>query len=159
MEYGKIKSISEVYNLSLGNVPSINSNHNGQKGMIGMLNFLMGCSKYDGYEIETESHHFYVLIENEQNCCESWGYFSSDDNTQDYIGKNLVEVQLTDKGLNAKAVEESGYYDDCGGIQFVDFRFSDGSVLQLAVYNAHNGYYGHGIIITIDDDIILSDTL
>lgn len=69
------------------------------------------------------------MIDNGQCCCESWGYFVSEDDINDYIGKDLIDVALTDKALNNKKLKESGYYDDYGGIQFVDFKFSDGSVL------------------------------
>jgi hypothetical protein len=60
--------------------------------------------------------------------------------------------------LNQTVVKESGYYEDEGGIQFVDF-VTDKGVFQLAVYNAHNGYYGHGILVAKDDEILLNDTL
>lgn len=43
-------------------------------------------------------------------------------------------------------------------IQFVDFVTSRGT-FQLAVYNSHNGYYGHGIIVAKDDEILLNETL
>lgn len=115
--------------------------------------------KYDGYEIVTPEHTYRILIENEQNCCESWGYFSSDDNLDGYVGENLVGVELTDKALNRMKFEQSGYYDEDGGIQFVDFKMASGRVLQFAVYNAHNGYYGHSIIVAKDDDIVLSKCL
>lgn len=82
-----------------------------------------------------------------------------EDNTEDFIGKTLIDVELTDKALNTQKVEDSGYYEDGGGIQFVNFKFSDGSVLQFAVYNAHNGYYGHPIIIAKDTEILMEDTL
>ena len=78
----------------------------------------------------------------------------------DYVGKTLLEVVLTDTALNQKAVDKIDYNDDASCvIQFVDFKCSDGSVFQLSVYNAHNGYYGHPIIVIKDDEILLSDTL
>jgi hypothetical protein len=112
----------------------------------------------DGYKIETDKHTYLVLIDNGQSCCESWGYFASDDDLKQYIGSELCEVNLTDKALNTMALKESGFYDDCGGIQFVDFVTNKGT-FQLAVYNAHNGYYGHGILVAKDDEIILNETL
>ena len=127
--------------------------------MMQMLNALRGYGEYDGYKITTEKTEYLILIDNGQCCCESWGYFVSEDDINDYIGKDLIDVALTDKALNNKKLKESGYYDDCGGIQFVDFKFSDGSVLQFAVYNAHNGYYGHPIIVAKGDEIICQDTL
>ena len=123
-----------------------------------MLNALMGGSSYDGYRIKTDKHEFNILIDNGQCCCESWGYFYLNDDEQEFVGSELLEVNLTDKALNKQKVEESDYYDDCGGIQFVDF-VTDKGVLQFAVYNAHNGYYGHPIIFAKDEEIFHQDTL
>lgn len=156
---GIITGIKEVFDIKLGNKERLNGSNGARLGFSSMLSALFGYDSYDGYEVTTNEHKFLILISNGQSCCESWGYFSSNDDIQSYVGKTLISVDLTDKALNSKKVEESGYYDDCGGIQFVDFKFMDGSVLQFAVYNAHNGYYGHGIIISKDDDILCNDTL
>lgn len=153
----KVISIEEITNLRLGNIGR--SSEKASLGIMQMLNALAGYGEYDGYKITTEKTEYLILIDNGQCCCESWGYFVSEDDTSDYIGKNLVDVALTDKALNNKKLKESGYYDDYGGIQFVDFKFSDGSVLQFAVYNAHNGYYGHPIIVAKGEEIICQDTL
>lgn len=95
---------------------------------------------------------------NGQSCCENWGYLSSEDDLTQFIGNELIEVKLTDVALNQSKLEDSGYYDGDGGIQFVDFVTNKG-VFQLAVYNSHNGYYGHGIVVAKDNDILLNDTL
>lgn len=117
-----------------------------------------GWSNKDGYRVETDKHTFHVLIGNSQSCCESWGYFSSEDDLNDFIGAELYEINLTDTALNKKKVEESGYYNDSGGIQFVDFS-TDIGTFQLAVYNSHNGYYGHDISVLKDEDVLLDDCL
>ena len=154
----KLISIEEVYGLRLGNVGK-----HGEKARLGMtqvLNALMGYSEYDGYKIKTSEHEYLILIDNGQSCCEDWGYFSSDYDFERFIGKNLLSVECTDTALNVQRVKETAPYGfDCGGIQFVDFKMSDGSVLQFAVYNAHNGYYGHPIIIAKGENIIMQDTL
>ena len=157
MNNEKLLAIEEIHDLKLANIGK--HSEKAQLGMVQMLNALMGYAAYDGYKITTSEQEYLILIDNGQCCCESWGYFSSEDDFGNYIGKTILDVSLTDKALNNKKVEESGYYDDFGGIQFVDFKFTDGSVLQFAVYNAHNGYYGHPIIIAKDKEIILQDTL
>lgn len=98
---------------------------------------------YDGFEIETEDQTIQVLIDNEQSCCENWGYLSSDDDLEDFVGATLVDIRLTDTGLNERMVEAGQYLDE-GDIIFVTFR-TDRGVFQLAVYNGHNGYYGHHV--------------
>lgn len=133
---GKIKSIEEVYDVKPKS----------------------SWCEMDGYKIETENHTFYVLIDNGQCCCEDWGYFSSEDDYRRFINSELKEINLTDTSLNKKVLDEKDIYLDAGGIQFVDFVTSEG-VFQLAVYNGHNGYYGHNILITKDDDIMLENCL
>lgn len=159
MSLGTVKSIVEVFGVNLSNIGEMYGANGSQLGFGQIIRALGGYSSYDGYRIETSKHSYLILIDNGQSCCESWGYFTSEDDVSLFVGKTLIDVALTDMALNSKAVEESGYYNDSGGIQFVDFRFLDGSVLQFAVYNAHNGYYGHPIIIAKDDEIMLSDTL
>lgn len=135
-DLGKIEIIEEVYDLKSGN----------------------DYYAYDGYKVKTNKNEFYILIENEQSCCESWGYLSTNDNVNDFIGKTIKKVVLTDTNLSNKEIEELRYLDE-GGVQFVSFYMTDGDVLQLAVYNSHNGYYGHDILIAQNEDVLLQDTL
>lgn len=156
---GKIVEIKEIHDVNLKNVGALKGTNGSRLGMSQMINAISGYGSYDGYQIKTDEHEFNILIDNGQSCCESWGYFSSEDDFEEFIGKELKEVNLTDVALNKKKAEESDYYDcDEGGIQFVDFVFY-GRVLQFAVYNAHNGYYGHGIIFAKDAEVFHQDTL
>ena len=157
MNKEKLLAIEEIHDLKLANIGK--HSEKAQLGMVQMLNALMGYAAYDGYKITTSEQEYLILIDNGQCCCESWGYFSSEDDFGNYIGKTILDVYLTDNNWVTAAPTYSGYYDDFGGIQFVDFKFTDGSVLQFAVYNAHNGYYGHPIIIAKDKEILLQDTL
>jgi hypothetical protein len=106
---------------------------------------------WDGYLIKTTKQEIKLLIDNEQCCCESWGYFLSEDDFEDFIGAELLDIKLTDtelkKGLFKKECRlpysidmESELFS--GGIMFVDLVTSKG-VLQFTAYNVHNGYYGH----------------
>lgn len=140
---GKIISIQEVRGVQLGN----------RDGRLGLVS-----SSMDGYKVVTDKHIYYVLIDNVQSCCETWGYLSSEDDFEQFIGSELIEVKLTDTALNQAVVANSGYYEGSGGIQFVDFITTVG-VLQLAVYNGHNGYYGHEIIVAKDEEILLENIL
>ena len=97
----------------------------------------------DGYKVVTDKQEIFVLISNGQSCCENWGYLSSNDDIKEFIGAQLNSLTLTDTAL--KTVDPELYLDE-GQIQFVNFDTSKG-LLQLAVYNAHNGYYGHDIFI------------
>lgn len=154
---GTIKQIEVITDFNIKPVAPLNGS-GGRLGMMQMLSVLSGHSSMDGYKIETDIHMFHVLIDNGQSCCESWGYMSSEDDLTQFVGSELLEIRLTDKALNQKVVDESEYYNDMGGIQFVDF-VTDKGTFQLAVYNAHNGYYGHGILVAKDEEILLNETL
>lgn len=154
----KLLKIEEITGLRTSNIGRSSSKAN--CGISQILNALCGYAEYDGYKIITSEHEYMILIDNGQSCCESWGYFSSDDDFEKFIGKELVSVELTDTALNKKKLEEVEPYGlDEGGIQFVDFKMKNGSVLQFAVYNSHNGYYGHPIIVAKDNNILLQETL
>lgn len=155
---GKIISIEEIQGFKIQPVNALNGANGSSLGISQMLSSIMGYSDMDGYKVVTDAHVYHVLIDNGQSCCESWGYICSEDNVKPFIGTELREVKLTDTALNQTVVEKSGYYDDEGGIQFVDF-VTDAGTFQLAVYNAHNGYYGHGILVAKDDEILCEDVL
>jgi len=156
----KILEIQEINNLKLSNIGKMNGDNGSRLGVAQMINAISGYDDYDGYSIKTSEHEYHILIDNGQSCCESWGYFSSNDEFDEFIEKELKEVRLTDTALNQKVLNDVAPYGfDEGGIQFVDFIMNDGSVLQFAVYNDHNGYYGHSILIAKDNEILLQNTL
>ena len=99
----------------------------------------------DGYKITTDKQTVLVLIENDQQCCENWGYICTNDNMEEFIGANLLSVNLTDIALNNADLPAADWCDE-REIQFVNLH-TDRGLLQLAVYNAHNGYYGHSLFI------------
>lgn len=152
---GKIIKIEELHDLKVSNISGAHSKGS-QKGIVQMLNNLTGSSQVDGYLVETDLHKYHVLIENGQSCCEDWGYLSSEDNLEQYVGSELLEVALTNIELNTKILDEIRPDED--QVQFVNF-YTDKGLFQLVVYNAHNGYYGHSIVITKDAEIILEEVL
>lgn len=96
-----------------------------------------------GYGITTNKQVIKMLIDDYQSCCESYGYFMSEDELSDFIGSELKGISLTDKALEKvefKYKDELDVYD--GDIMFVNIETSKG-LLQFVAYNSHNGYYGH----------------
>lgn len=158
MEKEIIKSIEEITDLRLGNMGK--STDNARLGVAQLLSSLLGYCSYDGYKIITSKHEYLLLINNEQSCCENWGYFSCEDNFNSFIGKTLISVEFTDTALNKNKLKKFELEDiDKNQIQFIDFKVDTGEVLQFAVYNEHNGYYGHSILFAKDEDILLNSTL
>lgn len=160
MSEGIIQRIMVVTGKQMRPVAPLTGEGGARLGVVQMLNQLSGTESMDGYEVATDQHVYRVLINNEESCCESWGYLASEDDLAPFLGAELREVRLTDTALNMTRVEQSEHYGDmdAGGIQFVDF-VTDRGTFQLVVYNAHNGYYGHSILVAKDDDVLLSDTL
>jgi hypothetical protein len=105
-------------------------------------------SQYDGFKITTSEQEILLLISNDQSCCESWGYFLSEDDFDKFIGAELREVSITDTNLTSRQVGRDVPYEgdnisvDEGDVMFVNLNTNKG-VLQFVAYNAHNGYYGH----------------
>jgi hypothetical protein len=102
-------------------------------------------SSYAGYFVVTDKQTIKILIEDGQSCCENWGYLSTNDNTNEFVGSEITGIVLTDMNLASKELPEFKYVD-ADHIQFVNIE-TDKGILQFAVYNDHNGYYGHEILI------------
>lgn len=106
-----------------------------------------------GYKVTTNEQTITLAIDDESSCCESWGYFLTEDDPDNFIGAELLGVEVVDRNRSTKVLFTTGYgtvkgdgreiHDlDSGDVMFVDIR-TDRGVLQFVAYNAHNGYYGH----------------
>jgi hypothetical protein len=110
---------------------------------------------YDGYVIECENDIVKIGIDNNQSCCENWGYMSSNDEDLDYyVGADLLSVRVVDENLlKTKILEEGDIFSEGGGIMFVDVDTTRG-VFQIAMYNDHDGYYGHDAVVITKESTI-----
>jgi hypothetical protein len=159
MTNNKILSITEVHNVGLSNSGPLHGKNNARLGMTGMISALSGGGGYDGFFVKTEIDEYAILISNGQDCCENWGYLDTNDNSKAFIGANLLNVSLVDSEYATKLMEQINFYtEEENQICFVNFE-TDRGTFQLAVYNSHNGYYGHSILVAKNSDIIHSDTL
>lgn len=112
--------------------------------------FVLNRDTYTGYRIKTNVKEIKLLITDYQSCCESYGYFSSNDDHQDFIGAELLSVETVDSIYKKESLpDDYTSEDDC---IFVNLETPKGT-LQFAVYNAHNGYYGHSVLIQIGDKV------
>lgn len=97
-----------------------------------------------GYAITTNKQVIKLLIDNDQLCCESWGYFMSEDEFDSFIGADIMEISLTDTALNTTKFKkydiDAEWFE--GGVMFVNITTSKG-LLQFVAYNEHKGWYGH----------------
>lgn len=110
---------------------------------------------YAGIEVVTEKRRIRFLMDMEQNCCETFGCFISHDNLDNFIGADLRKIYLTDKALNTKVIDklERDNYHEFGDVIFINLETSKG-LLQWTAYNFHNGYYGHDVVVKIDQDVV-----
>lgn len=108
-----------------------------------------GWGSEAGFQVVTTEQTITLAIDNESSCCESWGYFLSEDDFAKFVGAELREVTITDTNLtNRKFLragdswEDEGEHLDEGDTMFVNLA-TDRGTLQFVAYNSHNGYYGH----------------
>ena len=116
---------------------------------------------YEGYRIITSTKIYELLIDNVQSCCEDFGHITSEDNFKDFIGAEIKSIRCIDNAdyNEIKLLKDAaGNYVDVFDCAFVDIDTDKGK-LQFAVYNAHNGYYGHNIILNTIDTTPLYNVL
>ncbi len=116
-------------------------------------------------EITTDKGVYVAEIDDSEQCCEIFGgYFVYEDVISHFIGAELKYIYLTDISLSNHIVEKieemQNYYESCDyhNIQFINFETTKG-VMQFIVYNCHNGYYGHDVVIKKDSQILYSDKI
>lgn len=103
---------------------------------------------WDGYKITTSQQSIFLLIDNSQNCCESWGYMVSEDDLSYFIGAELLSIErVKEDGEIIESLKSAQPRYDNGDAVFVNVNTSRGK-LQFALYNHHNGYYGHTVSIS-----------
>jgi len=134
--------------LSIRSVDDIKSNHIGlsdaEKDRIGWDL----CSSYEGFILGTSKRTILFLIHNEQNCCEAFGHITSEDDLDSFIGAEILNIERVDDKLKNYEVLEDDF-DEASAI-FLNVHTNKG-VLQFVVYNTHNGYYGHNVLIKIEE--------
>lgn len=101
---------------------------------------------FEGFEVLTDKQQIRMKISSGQSCCEQFGYFSCNDDVNDFVGANLLDVRLVDQALSTVEMTNEGinvndkYFE--GGLMFVNLE-TDRGTLQFVLYNMHNGYYSH----------------
>ena len=101
-----------------------------------------------GYVVKTNKQEIKLLIDSDQTCCEHWGYFWCNLITDDFVGSELLNVTQVDNCLNERIFKNEfgssgGEVDDT---LFINLETSVGN-LQFVLFNSHNGYYGHKVLV------------
>ena len=104
--------------------------------------------RYDGVLIEYEDGTAsFFGIKDGQQCCESYGYISWQEDTDfnDYIGAEVRNISFVEDSGNKEFIGWiAGESIDINCCMFFDVKTDKGD-LNFAVYNEHNGYYGHRV--------------
>ena len=118
----------------------------------------------EGYVVTTTKQVITFGIDNRSNCYEHWGYFTTNDDAQEFIDATLLDVTIVDSELNSevfisKCNEQNiePQSDECQ-MMFVNFTTTKGT-LQFVAYNQHKGYYPHLAFITsrqLEKSVVLS---
>mgnify|MGYP001613216559 CR=1 FL=1 len=97
-----------------------------------------------GFVVKTTERRFVIGIGNVRGCCERWGS-TAPPGLLDFVGATIEKG-----GYSVVEMDDSDSYDT-GGIATLCINTSKGT-LELAVFNYHNGYYGHAWSFKIDDE-------
>lgn len=62
--------------------------------------------EFVGYSIQTDKQVIKFIIDNERCTYENYGYFSSEDYVQEFIGAHLFDIKLTDTMRNVEKMSE-----------------------------------------------------
>ena len=105
-----------------------------------------GSVTFEGYVIRTDKQDILVLISDDSQCCKRNGYFSipDEDKFSDFIGTELLAVNIVDSCLNVEKLKEEHLFNE--DAIFINVETAVGT-LQFTVYNQHNGYYGHKVLV------------
>lgn len=92
-----------------------------------------------------------VGIDNDWQCCEQWGYVTSQDDLEYFIGAEYLDGRVTNKALETIDLSHLDLYE--GSCLFFTVFTSKGD-FQLVCYNEHNGYYSHESVVVVNETVI-----
>lgn len=121
---------------------------------------------YEGLILNTDDGEYKIVIESGQFCCENYGFKVKIMRPSDDIGNgDITPSELIDVGadilLNQNIIGASLYRDDLDIDSLIEQKNSihntesasvklvtESETYLIMLYNEHNGYYSHRILIT-----------
>lgn len=114
-----------------------------------------------GYEVETDDGFITIAVNDVSSCCESFDAVNNLPHLDYFNGAEVIDIRAveTDEDGNWKdsksLLKELGEYGpdvlEAGFIKIV----TDKDTFDMGVYNNHNGYYGHTVIVKKSEKSIL----
>ena len=108
-----------------------------------------------------DENNVFVGYDTNQDCCEDANWFIKDEMIVEGIGNisNTPHCQELENQESYMFDQSFFFQGECGSLDaggFVVFKLCsyDHDDKYLYLYNAHNGYYGHGFEFKIGEDVI-----
>lgn len=123
--------------------------------------FLYG-ENYDGIIIHKDDNtKIKFLISTTQYCCENWGfdiYYTENDKDLELPDFSKIEISILDiKWSTDNVVYSSSYkYTDYKQVAIINV-YTNFGIIQMVLWNEHNGYYSHSYILEYDNKIEKGD--
>lgn len=102
-----------------------------------------------------DDNNVFVGFDYGADCCEQFGWFLSENLPTQIEDENGSEIDPTGFQFDPDFFEENllGESLDCGGSATFKLKKPEGGAVFLTIYNAHNGYYGHGFEVAINGQV------
>lgn len=104
-----------------------------------------------------DENNVFVGYDYSQECCESFGYKIVLEEPKSVIDWDCVESIKIDP---EKYVFDIDYFESLSGAEYdgggaVSFRLTDinKNKIYLVLFNCHNGYYGHGFEMKVNEEM------
>ena len=136
--YGELVKIEEIDSMAPSSSPADNNVLTGDS--VGIKLTFSPCKDIYRY--------IYLLISNDQQCCENVGSIILNDNPQEFIGAKFLGLSR----VLAGDLKSSKYTSTEKTTVFLNVATDKGD-LQFAVYNDHDGYYGHLVRAVVANEI------
>ena len=100
---------------------------------------------WEGYKIKTNKQVIEIKIDSQRDCCEDWGHICSDEDLDRYKDAHLYSISIVDNDSRKDILVGLDIDDlESGNACFVNLDTNLG-IVQFALYNQHNGFYGHPV--------------
>lgn len=99
-----------------------------------------------------DENNVFVGYDLGQSCCENAGYFFSKEVPKEFTtDETSVEFKHEDFVFDPAFFQEIPDGSDGGGMAIFKLKNKEGEEVFLCLFNSHNGYYGHGFEMKIND--------
>lgn len=112
-----------------------------------------------GIKIYTDEGDFTFIMNDQQSCCEQFGYVYTPNIVSDFIGSELLKVSEITTEFDANKAHGTDIISDYDtATSHFKIETSVGDIL-FTFYNSHNGYYSHDYCVKKDENILFDGSV